>query len=89
MSEWTPTTEQVREGYAYDAQAEYMYPTSNYTEGNRRAFDRWLAQHDADLLAPILERIIADLRGEEPDAPQGMVSVEHAEQIVREAFSDD
>ena len=34
----------------------------------------------------LLDRIVSGLRGEEQDAPSGMISVSHAEEIVREEF---
>lgn len=55
-AEWTPTTEQVREGYAYDAEEEYRnpdgYPTAQ--RENRQAFNRWLVQHDNEQAKKIL-----------------------------------
>jgi hypothetical protein len=43
--EFTPTTEQVRDGYAIDPVAEYHDPLTNHTLWNQRAFDRWLAEY--------------------------------------------
>jgi flavin-dependent dehydrogenase len=42
---FTPTTEQVRYGYAMDPEGEYRDPIGYpaYERGLRRAFDRWLA----------------------------------------------
>lgn len=43
--QWTPSTEQVRQGYAIDPEFEYSDPI-NYPAMQReaeRAFDRWLA----------------------------------------------
>lgn len=54
-AKWTPTTEQVRDGYAYDPEDEYRDPIN--AAGNvrqaKRAFDRWLEQ----------ERVIARAEG--------------------------
>lgn len=49
MSDWTPTTEQVRYGFAVDPEAEYRDPLTNHTLHGERAFDRWLAAHDAEV----------------------------------------
>ena len=50
--EYVPTTEQVRDGYSIDPEDEYCDPIN--ASFNRRwaarAFDRWLAEHDAALL---------------------------------------
>lgn len=46
MSDYTPTTEQVCEGYSYDPEAEYRDPITNHAALNRQAFNRWLAEHD-------------------------------------------
>jgi hypothetical protein len=46
MSEFTPTTTQVRDGYRYDPEAEYRDPITPHHEINGRAFDRWLAERD-------------------------------------------
>lgn len=52
MSEgYTPTTENVEDGYAHDPESEYRDPI-NYgstVQANRRAFRRWLAAHDAEV----------------------------------------
>ena len=51
--EYTPTTEQVRDGYSIDPEGEYRDPIN--ASVNRRwaahAFDRWLAAHDAEIRA--------------------------------------
>ena len=46
MSDWTPTTEDVRDGYRYDPADDYYNPVQAgaNAERNGRAFDRWLAQ---------------------------------------------
>ena len=41
--EFTPTTEQVRDGYRYDPEAEYHDPITPHHVTNGRAFDRWYA----------------------------------------------
>ena len=44
---FTPTTEQVEDGYARDPEYEYHHPTdTGYLAENHRAFRRWLAEHD-------------------------------------------
>lgn len=55
MSDWTPTTEQVRDGYRYDPEEEWRNPGSNAHITNGYAFDRWLRQHDSEVLAPLEE----------------------------------
>lgn len=51
MSDYTPTTEQVRKAYMYDPEDEYRDPVNApfRAKENGRQFDRWLAQHDADV----------------------------------------
>ncbi|KQQ65063.1 hypothetical protein [Microbacterium sp. Leaf320] len=55
--EFTPTTEQVRSAYAHDPEAEYRDPVGfpAMQRENLRAFDRWLAAHDAEKDATIAE----------------------------------
>lgn len=53
MAEYTPSTDQVREGFATDPIADYHDPLTNHAAEGRRAFDRWLAQHDAEALAGV------------------------------------
>lgn len=53
--EYTPTTAQVRDGFAIDPIAEYHDPLTNHTEPGRRAFDRWLAEHDREVAAEALD----------------------------------
>lgn len=62
MIEFSPTTTDVRNGYSYDPEAEYYDPLTNHTLNNRRAFDRWLAAHDAEKDAEIerLRAVIAE-----------------------------
>ena len=50
-AEFTPTTEQVRDGYATDPEDDYRNPISapaNFRAAER-AFDRWLAEHDTEI----------------------------------------
>lgn len=58
--EYTPTTEQVRLHYATDPEAEYHdpmgYPLT--VKANERAFDRWLAEHDREVLDAAKPRVI-------------------------------
>ena len=58
MSEYTPTTKQVRQGYIWD------YCPEN-TEERKILFDRWLAAHDAATRTATLEEaaVIADSFG--------------------------
>lgn len=54
--EWTPTTEQVRYSYSHDSEDEYLDPVNygSLVQANRRAFNRWLAAHDAEIRAEVL-----------------------------------
>ena len=54
--EFTPTTDQVRSAYAHDPEAEYRDPVGfpSMQRENLRAFDRWLAAHDAEVRAGVL-----------------------------------
>ena len=45
MSDYTPTTEEVREAYSW------ALPSSEYGKG---LFDRWLAAHDAEVRASVV-----------------------------------
>lgn len=55
MSEYTPTTDDVRAEYI----DRNMFPFDRRMA--REAFDRWLATHDAEVVAAERERIIADM----------------------------
>ena len=44
---YTPTTEQVRDGFRYDELAEWYDPVTPHHVINGRAFDRWLNQIEA------------------------------------------
>ena len=61
MSDYTPTTEQVRDGYRYDPVAEYYGPITPHHVINGRAFDRWLAAHDAEVAATTLRDVATAL----------------------------
>ena len=78
MSDWTPTTQQVRDGYRYDPEYDYYNPLHESANVELRglAFDRWLEQvkaearddalADAGLLArplPTRDEIAEKLRG--------------------------
>ena len=56
MSDWTPTTQQVRDGYRYDPEDDYHNPLQAYAnaERNGRAFDRWLEQVKSEARAGAL-----------------------------------
>lgn len=43
---YIPTTEQIRDGYSIDPEAEYHDPLTNHTANNRRDFARWLAHQE-------------------------------------------
>ena len=50
MSDWIPTTQQVRDGYRYDPEDEYRNPLHAGANAERagRDFDRWLEQVKAE-----------------------------------------
>lgn len=50
---YTPTTEEVRTGYSDDGM---------FTEKREGMFDRWLAQHDAELRQQVAREIRAEAR---------------------------
>ena len=54
MSEFTPTTEQVQGAYAA------YVPT--YVGPRKQAFDRWLAQHDAEVRKQVAEEVAEALK---------------------------
>lgn len=63
MSEFTPTTDQVRNEYTFDASAEYNGTdhAAACIESSEREFDRWLAAHDAEIAARAWDEAIASL----------------------------
>lgn len=46
MSEYTPTTQQVENGFAHEPEYEYHNPIGygSHVQANRRGFKRWLAE---------------------------------------------
>ena len=50
MSDYIPTTDEVRDGY--------YSPRESYEPDHNAEFDRWLAQHDNEIAAKAEERII-------------------------------
>lgn len=79
--DYTPTTEQVRDGYAKDPLAEYNNPLVDHAHYGRLAFDRWLAAHDVEVAekarADERERIAAAIEREG-------VYLEHVQPEARE-----
>jgi len=57
MNEYTPTTERVRRDYVVENLGSTTEPHTA-TDGEAE-FDRWLAQHDAEVVKATEERIIA------------------------------
>lgn len=84
MSEYTPTTEQVREAYATrNAPAQDLE--------RRAAFDRWMAAHDKALREQIAQECEVEMRRH--DAAQvGFSAVgdayAHAAHLIREGGRD-
>lgn len=68
MSGFTPSTEQVRAGYADDPVAEWHSPDTYSTKPAERAFDRWLAAERAKAWD---EGYLAGVRDLTPNAPLG------------------
>ncbi len=56
MSDYMPTTDEVRDGY--------YSPRESYEPDHNAEFDRWLAQHDAEITAKAGKRIIKLLENE-------------------------
>ena len=54
MSDYTPTTEQLREAWASRYDGEHAYADYEEKSGYWREFDRWLAEHDAEVVARTL-----------------------------------
>lgn len=61
--DYTPTTEQVRDGYRFDPEAEYHNPTVNWAEKNGRAFDRWLTEQNRQVAEVAWDRAMEDRDG--------------------------
>ena len=58
MSDFKPTTEQIRSGYMYDGgEAEYHDPINGHLQYKQAGkwFDHWLTVHDAEVRAVALE----------------------------------
>lgn len=55
MSDYTPTTERVRNSYANDIacfpKPENVFEANARAEAAKEEFDRWLAEHDRELQA--------------------------------------
>lgn len=64
--EFSPTTEQVRDGYAIDPEAEYRDPLTNHTPQGQRAFDRWLKGHDAEVKESVANLVCSQFSSELP-----------------------
>lgn len=67
MTEYTPTTEEVREIYAViEGEDEYGHPyqTAAQKDEGVAEFDRWLAARDAEVAARTLEEAITGLLSE-------------------------
>lgn len=73
--EFTPRTDQVREAFAYDPEAEYRDPIGYpaMLNENRRVFDRWLAAHDAEVRASVVTEDRWQYGAQNPDDPEGKI----------------
>ena len=60
MSNFTPTTQQVRDGFRFDPEDEWRDPVGAIMRAIEagRAFDRWLAAHDAELREQIARELV-------------------------------
>lgn len=66
MSDYTPTTEQVRDEYVYGQLGRAT--SSRVTEESLGGeFDRWLAKHDAEVAARALEAAADEFHARLPD----------------------
>jgi hypothetical protein len=72
MSDYTPSTEQVRGGFAASPMA---HEPREYAEAE---FDRWLARHDAEQQEKGV-RLAAEYLRNEMDEPWGMRFASHLE----------
>ena len=85
--EFTPTTEQVRDGYRYDPEVEYHDPITPHHVINGRAFDRWyaaeIAAAKAEALREAAEAWQVETRGVRPGPSNFMTR--RAEQIEAES----
>lgn len=81
MSEYTPTTEQVRNFWASDGTHQPAAKSYDYGE-SRNEFDRWLARHDAEVKAEALREYAATLEAVPDYTPteydKGRVDQRHA-----------
>ena len=59
MSDYTPTTEQVRSFYAHDSEDEYHDPIAypSHVRSAEQAFDRWLEQVQREAAVKALARV--------------------------------
>jgi len=62
MSDHTPTTREVRKGYAEDPVAEYYDPITNHTAEGERAFDRWYAEEIRKAKAQAWDEAVAAMK---------------------------
>lgn len=93
MTEYTPTTEQVENGYVHDSEDEYRDPV-NYPASvrmRRRDFQRWLAQVKAEAQVEALREVAQDAEWSDVALP-GMTAKDvtrgvraRADRIAREA----
>ena len=90
MSEYTPTTEKVRIYYANDGLEEERLREEVYLLRQaklEKEFDRWLAQHDAEVAAAERERIIDILRNISPGSGVMGDDLELAVELIEEKDS--
>ena len=64
MSDYTPTTDELRDVWADRYDGENSWADSAEKAGYEAEFDRWLAQHDAEIVKATEERIIALLESD-------------------------
>lgn len=63
MSDYTPTTQQVEDGFAHEPEYEYSNPIGYgaHVQSNRRAFRRWLAEVERAAAEKALVKVACEL----------------------------
>jgi len=57
MSEYTPSTKEIKQAYAEQCGRTWAYCDSGFPE-HQREFDRWLARHEEEVRAAERARIV-------------------------------
>ena len=83
MSDYTPTTEEVKANYALVGDDEVVNSI------NEQKFDRWLEQHDAEVAKATEERIIKLLETEIVLANEEMLTLHYDDDLSRSFIKGD